>query len=132
MDVTSLVAKQKKAWTRMRKLQGNPTCDLLRYTVSGADAARGIRGTRTLVAGLAGITVLPLDFSVEEVGASHGKVMSGDKRFVFYDLTGDSEPLLSDRIKYPISTKKEWDIKEVTGLMGARVEVHARLTVQNA
>jgi len=132
VDVTAIVVKQKKGWARWRLLQESPTCDILRYTVSGANPVRGIRGTRTLTPGLSGIDVLPLDFSIEEVGSSHGKVMSGDKRFVFYDLTGDLVPLLSDRIMYPVSTKKEWDIKEVTELMGERVEVHARLTVQNA
>ena len=87
------------AFNQDRGLQGNEVVSIERFTVSGADPAKGISGTKTQVSDIADIPCIAEDFTQEVADALGERWDSGNK--VFYtrpataaQITQDSDHLL--------------------------------------
>lgn len=113
--------EEKYAWQEVRGSQFNPTASILRYTVTGEDAAAGIDGTSTLVSGLSNLSVTVDDYTVEFTRMFGGENAAGSKKFVFYDV----EVVHTDVIQYGDHTYEptQVDYDEESG----RCEVVAQL-----
>jgi len=86
--------EEKYAWEQDRGWRNNPTCDVLRYTVAGEDAAAGITGTETLVPNLSGLRCSVVT-EIKEISQKYGDVaMEGDRQFVLYDVQVVSTDLI--------------------------------------
>jgi len=87
---------EKYAWEEDRAWRDNPICDVLRYTVAGEDAAAGITGSETLVAGLAGLRCWA-ETELKSIAQKYGNEIAkeGDREIVLYDVEIVSTDLIS-------------------------------------
>jgi len=87
-------------FNRARGQQGNQTASILRYTVTGRDAAAGIQGSRTQVTGLSSLPVLVGDFG-EDYAKKLGETwVDGRKVFEFAPTESAQYVLDSDFISW--------------------------------
>lgn len=90
--------QEKTAWQFSRAAQGNRTVDVLRTTVAGGSAARGIEPTYTAVTGLTGLDAYAereLKMFESRYG---GLIEDASILFILYDVTDAIE--MQDRIEY--------------------------------
>lgn len=103
----TVAAAEREGWAALRSLQGDPVADILRYTVSGADPARGISGSKSAVSGLSGIPVLYGDLTAEEAEVHGLRMEDGLSAFEMYT---DVEVRDTDLLRYPASTGKVYAV----------------------
>ena len=108
-EVAAVIAAERDGWSALRSLQSDPTVDILRYTYSGGDAARGVAPTPAPVAGLSGVAALVGTLTREEAESRGVGYVDGMRRFEMFDSV---EVLLTDLVRYPATTGETF---EVTG-----------------
>jgi len=110
-EVADVAAGEREGWAALRSLQGEPTCDVVRYVLTGGDPPRGIPATRTLVPNLTGLPVLVSNLTELEARAYGGvDFAAGDRRF---ELFTDVRVLQTDSIRFPASTGDLWVVWSV-------------------
>jgi len=106
-EVVDVASAEREGWAALRSLQGDPTADVLRYTVSGADPARGISGTKTLTSGLDDVPVLYGDLTIREAEERGIEYADGMSRFEFFT---DVEVVDTDLLRYPATSGKVYRV----------------------
>lgn len=107
-DAEKLQIVIKEAWNTARIIQGSPTADIHRWSYPSENRAMMTKGTPT-DGGASAQDCTVNDFSSEEVAQSGGKLITGDKQFVFYDY----EIKMSDEIEWPASSDNIWSVIKV-------------------
>jgi hypothetical protein len=100
-EVLSVAGLEREGWAALRSLQGDPSVDVLRWTLSGGDPARGVPRDRTPVSGLDGIPALVGDLTLEQAERFGVELEAGLRTF---ELFTDVDVRLTDLLRHPSGT----------------------------
>ncbi len=106
-EVLETATAEREGWAALRSLQGDPKIDVLRYETTGADPARGVVGTRSLVASLADLPVLYGDLTRREAEIRGFEYAAGRSLF---EMFTDVEVKETDRVRYPATTGRVYRV----------------------
>jgi len=85
-DAEFIWAQQKTAWQYDRTVRGNPTCDIIRPTWTGADENTGVQGTRNDVEVFSDHSCYHDLIPDEVIAGSGGIFQPGAIEVVLYDI----------------------------------------------
>ena len=100
----------KSAWYNHCTMQGNKSCDLVVFDVTGENAALGVEGSLAVISSEAGVRCLVVTPTSREVEDMGGMVTTDDLRLVLYDVN----PATSCAVAFPAGTDEYWDIVRKT------------------
>lgn len=110
-EVVDVASAEREGWAALRSLQGELSCDVVRYVLTGGDPARGVPATRSLVSGLSGLPVLVSNLTEQEARAYGGvDFASGDRRFELFTGVRVRE---TDAIRFPAGSGDLWQVTSV-------------------